>query len=71
VYVDVLGLVMVVILAVNDGQVEKVTVVTAVSAGLRTVVLVLIWAFAPAARSAARGRDLLMRGIAEGSEREV
>lgn len=41
VYVDVLGLVMVVTLAVDDGQVEKVTVVTAVSDGLMTMELVL------------------------------
>ncbi len=54
---------MVVMLAVEEGQVEKVTVVTAVSDGLRMTELVLIWALAPAARSAAQGRVLLMRGI--------
>lgn len=65
VYVDVLGLVIVVTPAVEDGQVEYVTVVTAVSDGLTTTELVLICAFAPAAaRRAAIGRDFLMRGIA-------
>lgn len=50
-------------LAVEEGQVEKVTVVTAVSDGLRTTELVLNWALAPAARSAANGRFLLIRGM--------